>query len=176
MTPTFSVCQKTRPSFGRPQGILKDLQKFFGCGILTKASQRDGTVEFKVRKLDDILNIIIPPKGQPLFAILPPRLAKLSFAARERSTTPTPQLAKPSLKGGGGIPPSQEKGGEAQPSPFPPKSPPPPAPLLLRRMLRFHNIYIYKYTYIYMKTIEGGGKGGDFISRGGSFEKGVRGE
>jgi len=54
VTPMFSVCQNSLS-----QGILKDLHRFFGCGRITEVT-KDNTVEFQVRKLDDILNKIIP--------------------------------------------------------------------------------------------------------------------
>jgi len=70
VTPMFSVCQNSLS-----QGILKDLHRFFGCGRITEVT-KDNTVEFQVRKLDDILNKIILAPLLSLFL--------LSFYERKR--------------------------------------------------------------------------------------------
>lgn len=51
---SFIITQKDHSA-----GILKDLQKFLGCGGLT-VSKRDKTVEFFVKIFEDILLKIIP--------------------------------------------------------------------------------------------------------------------
>lgn len=51
---SFRITQKDHST-----GILKDIQKFLGCGKLT-VSKRDKTVEFFVKNFEDILLKIIP--------------------------------------------------------------------------------------------------------------------
>jgi len=55
VTLSFRVTQKDHSS-----GVLKDLQKFVGAGVVSKPAKRNQVVEFSVRKLDDILLKVIP--------------------------------------------------------------------------------------------------------------------
>jgi len=52
---TFSISQKDHS-----QGILKDIKKYFGCGVVSSPSKRNKVVEFYVKNFEDILLKIIP--------------------------------------------------------------------------------------------------------------------
>ncbi len=55
MTLSFRVSQKSHSA-----GVLRDLIKFFGAGVVSKPSKRNQVVEYSVRKFDDIIFKIIP--------------------------------------------------------------------------------------------------------------------
>lgn len=62
ITPSFSVSQSTRS-----KEIMLELEKFFQCGGIRK-SERDGTLKYECRKIQDINKKIIPfIKKYPLY-------------------------------------------------------------------------------------------------------------